>query len=357
MSHQSAELNSSELNSSEQRRAELISDSDSNTHNWLSVPSRAHKQSVGFIDMGSVHLDSLSLLHGGLIENLEVHYNCYGSLQNPAIVVLGGISASRNIHDWWGELVGIGKAINPDHYCVIGIDYIANQDSENPNLISPFDQAKVIRLVLDKLNFSNIEAIVASSYGGMVALAFAVLYPAMLGKLICIAAAHRNTQVSVAQRQIQQQILNLGIRTGELKAAISIARELGFISYRSEQELETRFSPLRVINKQSLTFELVDYLKYQGEKFASQFDIERYRSLSQSIDLHKVNPKDIHTQALFVAIDSDRLVPVHLVEECAASCAGETHIKIIHSQFGHDGFLLETKQLEECITPFLRNSL
>ncbi|WP_417446208.1 homoserine O-succinyltransferase MetX [Kangiella sp.] len=345
MSHQSVELNSSELIS------------DSNSEHWLSVPSRAHKQSVGFIDMGSVHLDSLSLLHGGLIEDLEVHYNCYGSLHNPAIVVLGGISASRNIHDWWGELVGAGKAINLEQFCVVGIDYIANQDSKKPILISPFDQAKIIHLVLDKLGFSKIEAIVGSSYGGMVALAFAALYPAKLEKLICIAAAHRNTQVSVAQRQIQQQILNLGIRTGEFKAAISIARELGFISYRSDQELETRFNPLRVINKQTLTFELVEYLKHQGEKFASKFDIEKYRSLSQSIDLHKVNPKDIHTQALFVAIDSDRLVPCRLVEECASSCAGETHIKTIYSQFGHDGFLLETEQLTECITPFLRSSL
>lgn len=350
MSHQSAELNSSEQNS-----AELIS--DSNSQHWLSMPSRAHKQSVGFIDMGSAHVDSLPLLHGGVIEDLEVHYNCYGSLNNPAIVVFGGISASRNIHNWWGELVGTGKAINLDQFCVIGIDYIANQDPKNPNLVSPFDQAKVIRLVLETLNLNKIEAVVGSSYGGMVALAFAALYPAMLEKLICVAAAHRNTQVSVAQRQIQQQILNLGIRTGELKAAISIARELGFISYRSEQELENRFSPLRVINKQNLTFELVEYLKHQGDKFASQFDIDRYRSLSQSIDLHKVNPKDIHTQALFVAIDSDRLVPVHLVEECAAACTGRTQIKTIHSQYGHDGFLLETEQLAECITPFLRNSL
>lgn len=332
-------------------------DSYCNSQHWLSVSSRAHKQSVGFIDMGSFHVDSLLLLHGGVIEDLEVHYNCYGSLHNPAIVVLGGISASRNIHDWWGELVGTGKAISLDHFCVIGIDYIANQDSDNPKLISPFDQAKVIRLLLDQLGLSKTEAIIGSSYGGMVALAFAVLYPAMLIKLICIASAHRNTQVSIAQRQIQQQILNLGIRTGEHEVTISIARQLGFISYRSERELEARFNPLRVVNNQTLTFELVEYLRHQGDKFGSQFNIERYRSLSQSIDLHKVNPNDIHTQALFIAIDSDRLVPVHLVEECATSCAGETHIKTIHSQYGHDGFLLETEQLAECITPFLRSSL
>ncbi|ACV27025.1 homoserine O-succinyltransferase MetX [Kangiella koreensis] len=338
-----------------QQSAGLIS--DSNSQHWLSVSSRTPRHSVDFIDVGSVHIESLSLLHGGLIEDLEVHYNCYGSLQNPAIVVLGGISSSRNIHDWWGDLVGKGKAINLDQFCVIGIDYIVNQDSANPNLISPFDQAKAIGLVLEKLTLSKVEAIAGSSYGGMVALAFASLYPTKLNKLICIAAAHRNTQVSVAQRQIQQQILSLGIRTGEIKSAISIARELGFISYRSEQELENRFNPLRVINDQTLTFELVDYLKHHGEKFADQFDIERYHSLSQSIDLHKVNPKDIHAHALFVAIDSDRLVPAHLIKECADSCAGKSHIKTIHSSFGHDGFLLETEQLAECITPFLRNSL
>lgn len=324
--------------------------------NWLSVTENHYDNSLGFINTSSIKITNLQLLHGSYLSELEVHYNCYGSPSKPAIVVLGGISSSRNIHEWWGALFGEGRPLDLDQYYVVGVDYIANQDAQTPKLISPFDQAKVIDRVIDKLTNNKVEAIIGSSYGGMVALACALVFPTKINKLICVAAAHRNTQQSIAQRQIQQQILSLGLRTGETKEAISIARQLGLITYRSESEIETRFDSLRYIDEQTVTFDVINYLKYQGEKFANTFNIEKYRSLSQSIDLHKINPKDIHTKGLFIGIDSDRLVPPQLVEECATSCKGQSDFKLIHSQFGHDGFLLETAQLAECITPFLRNS-
>lgn len=323
---------------------------------WLSVTETKHEKSLGFINTGSITITRLELLHGSYLTDLEINYNCYGSPSKPAIVVLGGISASRNIHEWWGALFGGERPLDIDQYYVIGVDYISNLDAQSPKLISTFDQARVIEQVIDKLTNNKVEAIIGGSYGGMVALTYAYLFPTKINKFICVAAAHRNTQQSIAQRQVQQQILGLGLRTGEIKEAVSIARQLGVITYRSEFEIESRFDSLRYIEDQTVTFDVVNYLKHQGKKFANSFNIEKYRSLSQSIDLHKINPKEIHTRGLFIAIDSDRLVPPQLVEECARSCKGQTDFKLIHSQFGHDGFLLETTQLAECITPFLRNS-
>ncbi len=331
-------------------------DYDTTVDEWQPLGRRPEK-SIGFIDTGTIHLQDFALLHGRKLNSVEFYYNRYGCIHKPALIVLGGISSSRNLHEWWADLFGEQKPLNLEQFQIIGIDYIANQDHQSPNLISTFDQAKIISELLERLSINRAEAIIGSSYGGMVALAFAHLFPQKLSRLVCIAAAHTNTQKSIAQRQIQQQILELGIASGKTQQAVSIARQLGFISYRSQKELEHRFKSHRIIEQQKLSYELVDYLKYQGEKFAAKFDIERYRSLSQSIDLHKVEPKGIVTDALFIGIDSDELVPAELVKETATSCRGNTQFQIIHSYYGHDGFLLEAEQLANCITPFLRNTL
>lgn len=310
---------------------------------------------TGFIDAGTVSMERFDLLHGGRLSDISIHFNRYGANHKPALVVLGGISSSRDIHEWWADLFGHRKPLDLEQFQIIGLDYIANNDQQSPSLISTFDQARVISEVLAHLGIKHLEAIIGSSYGGMVALAFAHLFPQKLHKLVCIAAAHTNTQTSIAQRQIQQQILQLGISSGKTQEAVSIARQLGFISYRSQQELESRFNSNRIIEQQNFSNELINYLKYQGNKFAAKFDIERYRCLSQSIDLHKVDPKGIVTDTLFIGIDSDQLVPADLIKETATLCSGPSQFQKINSYYGHDGFLLEASQLTESITPFLRN--
>ncbi|AUD78606.1 homoserine acetyltransferase [Kangiella profundi] len=317
--------------------------------------SNSLEAGAGFIEAGTVSIEHLDLLHGGNLSDISVHYNRYGANDRPALVVLGGISSSRDIHEWWADLFGHRKPLDLEQFQVIGVDYIVNNDQQRPSLISSFDQARVISEVLANLDIKHLEAIIGSSYGGMVALAFAHLFPQKLHKLVCIAAAHTNTQTSIAQRQIQQQILQLGVSSGKSQEAVSIARQLGFISYRSQQELESRFNSNRIIEQQNFSNELINYLKYQGDKFAAKFDIERYRCLSQSIDLHKVDPKGVVTDALFIGIDSDQLVPADLIKETANLCSGQSQFKKINSYFGHDGFLLEASQLTESITPFLRN--
>lgn len=312
---------------------------------------------TGFIDTGTVSIEHFDLLHGGKLSDISVHYNRYGANDRPALVVLGGISSSRDIHQWWADLFGHQKPIDLEQFQVIGVDYIANNNHQSPSLISTFDQARVISVVLAHLGIKHLEAIIGNSYGGMVALAFAHLFPQKIHKLVCIAAAHTNTQTSIAQRQIQQQILQLGISSGNTEEAVSIARQLGFISYRSQQELESRFNSNRIIEQQKFSNELINYLKHQGDKFAAKFDIERYLCLSQSIDLHKVDPKGVVTDALFIGINSDQLVPADLIKETATLCSGQSQFKKIYSYYGHDGFLLEASQLTESITPFLRNTL
>jgi homoserine O-acetyltransferase len=54
-----------------------------------------------------------------------------------------------------------------------------------------------------------------------------------------------------------------------------------------------------------------------------------------------------------VAVDSDRLYPVRLSEEIAAGIPDAT-FHTIHSDYGHDGFLIEIEQVGGLIAEALR---
>ena len=59
-----------------------------------------------------------------------------------------------------------------------------------------------------------------------------------------------------------------------------------------------------------------------------------YRRLSESIDLHRVEPGEIGVPATIVAVDSDALVPRADVEALAAA-APSARFQLIQSTFGH----------------------
>ena len=112
-----------------------------------------------------------------------VRASALGDPTNPPVVVLGGISANRfpavrpdGSPGWWWGLAGEGSAIDPAHYCIIGMDFAADESGK----IAPstFDQARVLAAVLDAIGIDRPVTIVGASYGGMVGLALAEIEPA-----------------------------------------------------------------------------------------------------------------------------------------------------------------------------------
>ena len=63
--------------------------------------------------------------------------------------------------------------------------------------------------------------------------------------------------------------------------------------------------------------------------------------LSQSLDLHDVDPALVEVPTTVVSIDSDTLVPPWLVAEMVRRLPGTGRTIRIASNFGHDGFLKE----------------
>src|SRR4051812_44813615 len=109
-------------------------------------------------------------------------FEIVGKHDRPVIAVLGGISATRHVTagqsrcgGWWQDIVGPRKAIDTDLCSVLSFDYVAqNADGQ---CARSSDQAHQLARVMDVAGVDKLQTIVGASYGGMVALSFAALYP------------------------------------------------------------------------------------------------------------------------------------------------------------------------------------
>lgn len=95
------------------------------------------------------------------------------------------------------------------------------------------------------------------------------------------------------------------------------------------------------------------YLAHHGEQFARRFSPFELLCLSESLDLHRVDPGRITTPATLIGVASDTLVPPWQMRALADSLRGPARLVEIDSVYGHDAFLKETGTL----TPIIRQSL
>ena len=309
----------------------------------------------------------------------EVRYEVHGSLA-PArrrrgtssarsvpvpTVVLGGISAGRHLaaapfdpsEGWWPGVVGPGRALDPAHRPLIGLDYLGGAGRpvaacRNLRPVTTRDQARAAAAVLDHLGIGA-AAFVGASYGGMVALAFTELFPARVVRLVVLCAAHRTHPMATAVRSVQRAAVSLGADAGDPARGLALARALAMTTYRSAQEFEERFPP-RALSAGTAgipaRFPVEEYLEARGAAFARGFAADRFLALSESIDLHGTRPGSLPAHALLVSFDSDVLVPPWLVGELAAR-QGRSRARhlTIPSLYGHDAFLKETEAVSACL--------
>ena len=110
-------------------------------------------------------------------------------------------------------------------------------------------------------------------------------------------------------------------------------------------------------------FSASSYLRYQGEKLRKRFSTETYRTLSKAMDSNNIGRHKISTEyalstikskALIIGIDTDILFPVS-EQEFLAKHIPSSSLKIVESRYGHDGFLVETKTINDLIANFLKS--
>ncbi|MEE4213232.1 MAG: alpha/beta fold hydrolase [Parvularcula sp.] len=285
---------------------------------------------------------------GAALEGEAIRLRIVGNPSGPAVLVLGGISAGRLVtaedDGWWSRLAGPGRAIDTDHVTVIGADYPPEALREAADLC-PEDFARLLHAALTRAGISSLKAIIGASFGGMIALAFARLYPETTGAVSVLCAAHRPSPMGTALRLVQRQILELTSGTNREADGVALARQLAMTTYRTQEEFDERFGRGGE--------DLEAYLGHHGRQYAGRISAARYLTLSNAIDQHEEDPRQIKVPVQVIAADSDRLVPLSLVQEFASWLPNLDGYHVLRSVYGHDAFLKECR----AIAPLLRRFL
>ena len=137
-----------------------------------------------------------------------------------------------------------------------------------------------------------------------------------------------------------------------------IARQIAHTTYRSALELDTRFGRVPQAGEEPLggggRFAVQSYLDHHARKLAWRFDANSYLALTDAILSHDVGRDrggveaalaTVTAQALVVAVSTDRLYLPGQSEQLAAALPGADGVHLVHSDYGHDGFLVESDQV------------
>lgn len=293
-------------------------------------------------------------------------YTLVGRTGAPVVVVLGGISATRHVvfgaqpgeAGWWAQIAGEGRAIDLERWRVLGLDFMdggRNANGRPRRVVTTHDQAHFLAHTLRSIGVERVHAVVGSSYGGMVALAFAERFPHLLDRLVAISAPHESHPMSTALRTLQRRVVELGLETDRAADGLSIARGIAMTTYRTAAEFGERFksNALPAQGPAAPRFEVDAYLRERGARFVDSMRPERFLALSLSTDLHRVEPSRITTPTTLVAADGDTIVPREQLVALAARLAGARNLIELPTRVGHDAFLVETARVSAILTAAL----
>lgn len=312
---------------------------------------------------GSLQLSApFALHHGGVLPSVRFAWRIVGPADAPVVVALGGISAHRRVFDlqeprrgWWHELAGPGRVLPIDRLRILSFDWLGGSgESTGPRNgerfppISAYDQAELLRRLLDELRIARVRAIVGASYGGMVALAFASRYGSRVERLLVMSAADRTHPMATAWRSVQRRMVRFAIDCGRGAEGLQIARALAMSTYRSREEFGERFAAEPNFSDGHYVFPVEEYLFARGADYARKYQPDGFLCLSESIDLHRVDPASVQVPVTAIAVIEDLLVPLADMRAMVARMP-KAELHEISSHFGHDAFLKEALPLK----PFL----
>lgn len=334
----------------------------------MSVSSDAPKASVlnqsstasPSVREGVLVLPGRFALHfGGALNDVQVAWRLAGNAAGPVVAVLGGISAGRHVYaerpgeaGWWNGIVGPGCSLDSDQCAVLGFDFLGGSgETTGPApgqrdfpAVSAYDQAALLKQLIAHLHL-QLDVIIGASYGGMVALAYAERYPDAVRHIVAISAADRSHPMATAWRSVQRAMVRYAIEKGEGGEGLKLARALAMATYRTPAEFAQRFGGTPAADGGSFRFPVESYLYARGDAYAQRYRPEAFVSLSESIDLHRIEARRIKVPATIIAIAEDQLVPLADVASMSTQFASPCEFVQLSSLYGHDAFLKEGGQL------------
>ena len=323
--------------------------------------AQAAGSDVDHVRRGSIDA-VLATRHAGT-RKLRLDYELVGPAGAPVVFVAGGISAHRHVAanaldgatGWAEGLLAAGRALDPSRTRILAFDYVgACGGIDAP--IDTADQADAVALLLDALGIDALDAFVGYSYGALVGLQLAARHPQRLRKLVAVSGAHRPHPYASAWRALQRKAVALGQLQCADEQGLSLARQFAMLSYRTPEEFGERFDSAPEIVNGRVRCAAEDYLDAAGAQYVARTPVTAYLRLSESIDLHRLDPASVSVPVSVVAVEGDRLVPLADSVNLVEGLAGRGQLRVLRSPYGHDAFLKETDRIDLILAAVLRGT-
>jgi homoserine O-acetyltransferase len=167
-----------------------------------------------------IHLGDMPLESGQILKDARLSYVIHGQINSGGSNVILALPAIGSTHHRLDFLIGSGRALDTDRWCIICTDTWGNGLASSPSnsqtqplwkfpIFSVRDMVQGQSRLLDALGVSQLAAVVGASMGGMQALQWAVSFPQRMRKVIAITPMAKTTPWAQAVNEISRQILGL----------------------------------------------------------------------------------------------------------------------------------------------------
>lgn len=258
------------------------------------------------------------------VNGVKIYYELYG--KGETVVFLNGILA--NTLNWMYQVPFFSK-----RFQVLLLDFRGQGKSEKPTMKYPMEtHADDLKALMDHLNMKKVH-LVGISYGGEVALIFAIKYPERLRSLVVACAVSHISPVVKAMAE--RWLIAARLRSGKYLF------ETVYPDVFSDEFIEKKW----------------EFISSTAPFYDTSVDIDAFIELLKGFMQLKVTPKlsKIKTPTLIIAAEKDKLKPLKYSQIIHENITGSEFVIIKKS--GHTVIWEKPEEFNTIVSEFIKNLL
>ena len=325
----------------------------------------------------------IKLESGRTLPSFHLAYTTYGEMnaaKDNVVWVFHALTANSDANEWWPGLVGEGKVFDPSKHFIL----CANMPGSCYGSVGPLDvdaqtgepyhhdfsfftikdMVSAYTRLKEHLGIERIHIGIGGSMGGQQLLEWAITSPELFEYIFPIATNAQHSPWAIAINESQRLSIEVDASWHDRNEmagveGMKVARSVALLSYRNY--ITYNAGQQEASNDTFDNFRTATYQRYQGLKLARRFNAFSYYFLSKSMDSHNVGRgresieqalQCIRAKTLVIGISTDILFPV-VEQQRIADAIPAAQFATIHSDYGHDGFLLEFEKISTLIKDFI----
>ncbi|KAG0002536.1 homoserine O- acetyltransferase [Entomortierella chlamydospora] len=213
-------------------------------------------------------IPEFTLDSGHVLYQVPVAYRTWGVLNETGdnvMIICHALSGSADVEDWWGPLMGPGRAFDPTKFFIICCNVLgspygtASPVTLNPETNTNYgpefplatirDDVRLHKLILDDLGVKSVAICIGGSMGGMQVLEWSFFGQDYIKTIVPIATSAKHSAWCISWGEAQRQSIYSdpnyldGYYTSDAPPSVGLAaaRMAALLTYRSRNSFESRF--------------------------------------------------------------------------------------------------------------------